>query len=330
VGPAHVGVDAAAGVQDHPLISFRQHLVTIVAIFLALGIGVLMGTTVVKQGLIGQLKKSAERQATAAQSLRKQVAQLETQIRTQGRFISAVEPMLVKDQLSGTSVVIVTIDGVDPSAVDGVRTALEDSGASVVAVVVATTRMALTDPNARQQLSTVLGTSTATAAPARLAGLAAEALGARLADGQEASGASDLIAQLTADRFLAIRSGTTSDPTQIGGTTQSVVVLAGNAGAPASFDPRSFLTPLLTSVLAADPSRPVVAAETTGSLSPYLASVRADQTLDSHLVTVDDADTVAGQVAVVLGLHDLQLSPGDGGDYGVSCGSCQPVPSPAP
>ena len=133
-----------------------------------------------------------------------------------------------------------------------------------------------------------------------------------------------------ADRFLAIRSGTTSDPAEIGGSDQSVVVAAGNAGAITPFDPAPFLTQLLTSILAADASRPVVAAETSSSLSPYLTSVRSDPRLDSRLVTVDDADTVPGQVAVVLGLHDLQLSPGDGGDYGVSCGSCQPVPSPPP
>lgn len=310
------------------MISFRQHLVTIVAIFLALGIGVLMGTTVVKQGLIGQLKRSAESQANAAQSLRKQVSQLETELRTQGRFISAVEPMLVENQLPGTPVVIVTVDGVDASAVDGVRTALVDSGASIVALVVATPRMALTDAGARQRLSALLGTTDAT--PSRLTADAAGALGARLADGANPAGGPDLLAELTTDRFMAIRSGTTSDPAQIGGTGQSLVVVAGNAGAAAAFDPKPFLTTLLASILASDPSRPVVAAETTASLSPFLDAVRGDQRLDSRIVTVDDVDTVAGQVAVVLGLHELQLSPGSGGDYGVRCGSCQPVPSPAP
>ena len=88
--------------------------------------------------------------------------------------------------------------------------------------------------------------------------------------------------------------------------------------------------PAPSTALQRDPTRPVVAAETTQAVSPFLTSVRGDPALDSHLVTVDNADTVEGQVAVVLGLHALQLSPGSGGDYGVSCGSCAPVPSPVP
>src|SRR5438876_572478 len=38
------------------LISFRYHVVTIVAVFLALGLGVLAGTTVLDQGLVKNLK----------------------------------------------------------------------------------------------------------------------------------------------------------------------------------------------------------------------------------------------------------------------------------
>jgi hypothetical protein len=311
------------------LIPFRQHVVTIVAIFLALGIGVLMGTTVVKQGLVDQLKRSADNQANAAKSLRQQVSQLGDQVRLQTRFIDDTEPALVRDQLTGTQVVIVTVDGVDPSAVDGVRNALEDSGASVVAVLVATPRLALTDRAARAQLSTLLGTAQATPS-ARIVEEAAGDLGTRLAGGSDPNAQPDMLQQLATDRFLAIRSGTTSDPAQIGGPDQSLVAVAGNATAPLSFDPRTFLPPLLASVLRADPSRPVVAAETQDSMSPFLGVVRNDGQLHTHLVTVDDADTVPGQVAVVLGLHDLQLSPGDGGDYGVSCGSCQLVPSPGP
>ena len=37
------------------MISFRYHLVTIVAVFLALGLGVLAGTTVLDQALVDRL-----------------------------------------------------------------------------------------------------------------------------------------------------------------------------------------------------------------------------------------------------------------------------------
>ena len=311
------------------MISFRYHVVTIVAVFLALGVGVLIGTTVVKQSLIDQLQSKANHAVTTARQLDSEITHLSGELNSQARFIRAIEPALVKDQLTGTQVVMVTMDGVDPSEVDGVRTALDDSGASVVAAIVATTRMALTDPSARTELASVIG-APATLSPRQLSQRAGGAIGARLTGGAPASPQPDLLQQLANDGFLAIRPASVPDVAHIGGADQSIVLLSGNATATSSVDPSAFLTPLVATVLERDATRPVVAAETTQAVSPFVASVRGDPALDSHLVTVDNADTVEGQVAVVLGLRALQLSPGAGGDYGVSCGSCAPVPSPGP
>ena len=42
------------------MISFRYHLVSIIAVFLALVLGIVMGTTVIKQGVITSLRMSVE------------------------------------------------------------------------------------------------------------------------------------------------------------------------------------------------------------------------------------------------------------------------------
>ena len=47
-----------------------------------------------------------------------------------------------------------------------------------------------------------------------------------------------------------------------------------------------------------------------------MSLIRGDGALDGKLVTVDNADQLPGRVAVVLGLRDLLLSPGQGGDFG--------------
>ena len=39
------------------MISFRYHVVTIVAIFVALAVGILMGTTLLDQGLVSDLQR---------------------------------------------------------------------------------------------------------------------------------------------------------------------------------------------------------------------------------------------------------------------------------
>lgn len=306
------------------MISLRYHLISIVAVFLALGVGVLMGTTVVKQGVINQLTSQANNAVRTSSDLRNAVAQLQGQVRTQSRFIDAVEPAVLAGHLDGTQVVVLTAEGVDGAEVDGVRTALGDSGATVVAVLVATARLEASDATAQTDLATILGAGASTR-PADLPREVAAELGVRLADGPT-PGQSDLLAQLMTGRFVAVRGGTETAPAAIGGPAQSIVVLSGSSTAPSLVDPSSFFVPFAESVVAADPARPLVLAESTKAVTPFVRLVRADGKLHSHVVTVDDADTTPGQVAVVLGLETLKTAPGDGGDYGVKCGSCDLVP----
>ncbi|HEX9235182.1 MAG TPA: copper transporter, partial [Actinomycetota bacterium] len=112
------------------MISFRYHLVSIVAVFLALALGVLVGTTVVNQGVINDLTNRTNSASKRAADLRKQVGDLQTQINRLNSFSSIVEPLLVDNQLNGTAVVMVTQEGVDASEVDGVRKVLGDAGAN--------------------------------------------------------------------------------------------------------------------------------------------------------------------------------------------------------
>jgi len=158
-------------------------------------------------------------------------------------------------------------------------------------------------------------------APAALTARAAHALGARLS-GQAAARDPDLLQQLMTARFLALRGGSGSGQV-VGVGDQAVVFLTGGAQDP-SVDMKGFLMPMVSELVGTN--RPVVAAETMDSSYPFVPLLRDDGSLDNRLVTVDDADTVPGRVAVVLGLRDLLLSPGRGGDYGVKSGATALIP----
>jgi hypothetical protein len=215
---------------------------------------------------------------------------------------------------------MVTVDGVDPAEIDGVRRALEQGGATVVSLMRVTSRMALADDSARKDLATIIGASP-TAPAAALSARAAQSLGARLSSAPPA-GAADLLQQMISGKFLALSGG--SAPIQtVGSADQAVVFLAGGAQGPA-FDLKGFLLPVVSAVVSAN--RPVVAAETTNTAYQFVPFFRDDGTLDNRMVTVDDADTVPGRVAVVLGLRDLIQSPGRGGDYGVKSGASSLIP----
>jgi Copper transport outer membrane protein, MctB len=303
------------------LISFRYHLVSIVSVFLALALGVLVGTTVVNQGVIDELNNRTNSAVKRANDLETQVGDLQGQVKEWSSFAAAVEPVLVAGQLTGTEVVLVTQEGVDPSDLERVRRALENAGAKVVAELVITRRMALTDQAARTELAELVG-SFQSADPVGLAEAAAQRLASRLTAGPVSADA-DLIDRLRTAGFLVIRGGGT--PEDIGATFQSVVLLAGGADQRV-VDPARFLQPLATSLV--ESSRPLVAAETTQTALPFVTLIRNDGALDGDLVTVDNADQIPGRVAIVFGLRDLLASPGQGGDYGVKDGASGILPRP--
>jgi hypothetical protein len=309
------------------LISFRFHLVSIVAVFLALALGILLGTTVVKQGVIDDLNRRADSALDRSKQLRNQVDGLQADVRSWEAFGRTIEPLLVSNQLTGQRVVMVTVEGVDLSEVDGVRQALQDSGATVESVLFVTPRMALADETSQTELASILGEVTTD--PAKEAEDAAQQLARRLADGgpsvnSDTSGPRDLLADLVTGGFLAIRggSGTTGD---IGGSDAAIVILSGGSRDPA-VSPSLFLEPLASSL--ADASRPVVATETVDTVYPFVPLVRDDGALDGRLVTVDNADTMVGRIAVILGLRDLLETPSRGGHYGVKPGATSLIPKP--
>jgi hypothetical protein len=303
------------------LISFRYHLVSIVSVFLALALGVLVGTTVVNQGVIDDLNNRTNSAVKRAKDLEAQVGDLQGQLKEWNSFATAVEPLLVEGQLTGTEVVLVTQEGVDPADLERVRRALEDAGGKVVAELVITKRMALTDEAARVELAELVGSFQSTD-PVGLAEAAAQRLASRLTAGPGSPDA-DLIDRLRTAGFLVMRGGGT--PEDIGATFQSVVLLAGGSDARV-VDPARFLQPLATSLV--ESSRPLVAAETTQTALPFVPLIRNDGALDGDLVTVDNADQIPGRVAIVFGLRDLLASPGQGGDYGVKDGASGILPRP--
>jgi hypothetical protein len=313
------------------LISFRYHLVSIVAVFLALALGVLVGTTVVNQGVVDDLNRRVDSALARSQQLRDQVASLQTDVRSWDTFGRTVEPVLISDQLPGRRVVMVTLEGVDLAAVDGVRQALVDSGATVESVLFVTPKMALADPDSQARLASILGVSSTD--PSQLAQTAAQRLAGRLAAGlppaASASGSEqlippDLLAELVGADFLAVKGGNGSLG-DVGAPDQAVVVLAGGSQ-DAVVEPGAFLEPF-TAALAVS-SHPVVAAESVNTVYPFVPLVREDAAVNGRVVTVDNADTMIGQVALVLGLRDLLATPSQTGHYGVKPGANSLIPKP--
>lgn len=303
------------------MISFRYHIVTIVAIFLALAIGLLGGAAFVQPALQEQLQDRTDELLRNAADLRGQIDELRQDLGAFGAFTDAVRPYLTTGRLSGTPVVLVTQTGVEDEVLAQAQSALDEAGARVVTTVSATEELVSHDPATQGELALMLDAPTAPAED--LPGLAAQALAQRLAN-PEVIG-DDLLSELLTAGFLApVGSGpSSSDLEEIGAPGQVVVVLSGGRGdGEPALAPEAFAVPLVDAL--AGLGEPVAAGESLLSDYPYVSLVRSNGI--EGKVTVDDLDRTMGGAALVLGLEEL-LTTGSGGAYGVKDGA-EPLPPP--
>lgn len=304
------------------MISLRQHVVTIVAIFLALALGVLAGSAFVQPRLIESLETQVDEQRQRITDLQDEVGQLRDQLAAEEAFNDAALPHLTRNRLIGLDAVVLSQEGVEDEVVAETRGALEEAGATVV-VLEARSTLAPQDEEGQAALAELLTLTETT--PEELSRLAAETLADRLAS-EERRDPPDpgLLHLLLTEGYLASLDASLSDETlaTIGGPDQMVVVLAGGGDPEAVMAPEDFAVPLVERL--ADLGLPVAAGESVDTAVPFVPLLRDGGT--DGVVTVDDLDESRGGAALVLGLERLLLT-GQGGDYGVK-GGAAPLPPP--
>jgi hypothetical protein len=117
------------------VIDFRYHLVSIVAVFLALALGIVLGTTALNGPLVRGLKSTETTLKNQAASLRSANDNKKQRIAGDGLFATAAAPQLLDGLLTGQQVVVVTAPGADSGTVSGVTTAVRQAGGTVTGPV---------------------------------------------------------------------------------------------------------------------------------------------------------------------------------------------------
>jgi len=307
------------------VISFRYLVVTIVSIFLALGLGILAGTTIIDQSLVKTLRNNTKAAENAA---KRAIAQRNAS----STLITLLVPQVVGGKLAHRKVVLVADANADSGALGEVRSMLTQAKANVVAELHTTSSLA-PGSTARASLEELLATD-GVAASGDSSQTAARALADRLATGappidpKTGKPAHDVLADLLSGGFLDFPHQSPPNPVDVGGPNQMVVVVAGGQGDPAvPFD--SFMVPFAEQLVGQ--GIPMGVAEPKASTRSLVGLLRSDDLVDgsNSLVTVDDlsADNPVGGVALVLGLRDLLRAHPQGGDYGVKPGTSGLIPS---
>ena len=298
------------------VISFRYHVVTIVAVFLALAIGLLGGGAFVQPALQDQLERQTLEQLRNNAELREQLDEVRTEVAAMNGFASSAMPYLARDRLVGSTAVIVAHEDVEDAVVATAEEALTIGGAEIVASISVSSDLLSEDPETQAQLADILRIFSAP--PEELSEAAAAALARRLRAAPDVGALpeEDVLNRLLSAGFLDT-SEEKPNLDEIGRSGQIVVVLAGGATEESALAPEAFAVPLVEALTELEV--PVAAGESATTPVPYVGAVDGDS-----VVTVDDLDLTMGGAALVLGLDRL-LATGEGGTYGLKDGA-DPLP----
>ncbi|MGO4617046.1 copper transporter [Nocardia sp. 2YAB30] len=299
------------------MVSMRQHAISIVGIFLALAMGVVLGSQTLAADLLSGLRADKTDLRQRVDVLAEHNRQLTDELTSADRFIAGSSGRILAGTLVDRSVVVFTTPDADPGDVDGVTKALETSGVAV------TGRIALTDAFVDAAEGDRMRTAVTNVIPAGAqlrtgavdqGSMAGDLLGLVLlldpVDGQARSTPEELglvLETLRGGGFLAY-GDTPARPAQL------AVVVSGNGAEPAENGHGSNIA-RFAGALRGRGSGVVLAGRPGAAEGPGpIAVVRADAALATQVTTVDNLDREIGRVTTVLGLGE-QLD-GGAGRYG--------------
>ena len=308
------------------MIDFRYHLVSLIAVFLAVALGIVIGTTQLNGGVLDNLQGQVSSLEHDKRNLEDTTQQLQAQQDSGNAFASAVAPALVGSSLAGRSVLlVVTNDGVAQETVDQLTALIDKAGGTVSGTL--TLKPQYSDPSTAASLQNyVTGSGLPSGVQLPPVDDAGQLVGALLAQvlmippggtATDAAAVSSVMAGLTALDVL------TPEGAAIAPANYAVVLTAGAfSGADAA--QRSATVADLVTALDSAGAGAVVAGDAGSAADTGLVGlIRGNTTLSTAISTVDNVDSAAGRISTVLALgHERQ---GTSGKYGTGP-DAQPVP----
>lgn len=314
------------------MINLRYHIVSLVAVFLALGMGIVMGTTVIERVTVDALNNRLNGVEGAVNEMRAENRRLGDQVKIGRDFADQARDHLVAGQLRGVPVLVVAVSGVDRKPVDALGAALVAAGATVEGTVWFNPRFRLdTDGEARALAAALNMSPPQNFTPSDRDAMRGAALNRIVPPDDGANGSSGVLAALTASGFLGYEAPPAAAATPASVPALGAIpvpgtryVVVSGAGAQVADD---LVAAPFSQALAQSPGRLVAAeagVDTPGGRGVFVGFLRGDTGVGTRLSTVDNLESPMGQAATVLALRDLGTP--RFGHFGVGPGAERLVP----
>jgi len=304
------------------VLTFRYHLVTLVAVFLALALGIVVGSTFVGPSVVESLQNQVEDVSNTLDQRKTANDRLSAENDQLDESLTGASPWAVDGRLDGVSVLVMADRGVSETVLDQTDVLLQQAGATTPGTVWIEPSFVMDDDAEQAAMAEAIGVAVSDAttlqrqawrrtlqdlaAGAAPDGTAATLIDAGFFDFSAVGEGANQLSDLADDQFqVLLVSGTGSD-------LESTAHLA-----------------VMTDILVDRGQSGVVAEEfreTDGGprQGDIVAIVRDDPERAAAISTVDDLGQTAGRLAAVLAEADA--SRGVIGHYGHGPGTQGPLP----
>jgi len=296
------------------VIDFRYHIVSIVAIFFALGAGVVLGAGPLKGTGSEIVASQAEKDRQQLQDARDELVQAKALDKYRDDYVAKVTAGLTDGKLTNKKIAVVTMPGADNDLTNGVQDELEKAGGVVTTKVALDAK--LFDTGQRQLVESLVNqlmTADMNVADSttyqRVGLLLARGVAAKDEGKTADADSTRVVSGLTGSKLLSLK------PSPIKDRATLIVVVAAKPPTPAPdnatySDTIDFLEGLDQG------SGGVVVAGTPDSAGNggLIKALRSDSEATKIVSSVDVADLPAGQATVVFSL--AEQATGKAGQYG--------------
>jgi hypothetical protein len=310
------------------MISLRQHAFSLAAVFLALAVGVVLGSGFFSDTLLSSLRDEKRDLYAQISGLNDQKNVLTEKLSAANNFDNQLVGRIVHDALGGKTVVVFRTPDAKDDDVAAVSKIVGQAGGSVTATVSLTQEFV--DANSAEKLRTVVNSAILPAGTqlstkfVDQGSQAGDLLGiALLINANPATPAAPAVEDGQRDTVLAALRDTgfiTYQPNDHMGAANAAIVITGGV-LPQDAGNQGVSVARFSAALAPHGSGTLLAGRdgsATGGAA--VAVTRADAGMAATISTVDDIDTAPGRITAILGLHDL-INGGHVGQYGTGHGA---------
>ncbi|BBX70301.1 copper transporter [Mycolicibacterium psychrotolerans] len=306
------------------MISLRSHAISLAAVFLALAIGIALGSGLLSNTVLSGLRDDKAQMQTEIDSLTEDRNALNEKLSAAGDFDAQMAPRILRGSLADKSVVLFRTPDADDDDIDALSRLVSEAGGTVTGTVGLTQEFV--DANSAEKLLSVVNSpivpagtqlSTTTVDQGSQAG---DLLGIALLIDRDPK--RPPVNDDQRDTVLTALRDTgfiTYGAERIGAADTALIVTGGALGDDAGNQGATVAR--FAAGLAPHGSGVVLAGrDGAASGTSAVAVTRSDKALNSTVSTVDDVDRESGRITTVLALSAL-INNGKPGQYGTGQGA---------